>query len=151
VEARKDAVARERIVAKLEAALAHGPKTVLGNRGFARFVRAPKGAVSLDRAAIERDARLDGKFVLRTNTALDPADVARAYKSLWRVVQPPPSRSARRPAGAGLTHVALFPPARSGGLAGLACRALESAHPGDAPAGLTAGPGPEAGNTLWTA
>ena len=78
VEARKDAAARERIVAKLEAALAHGPKTVLGNRGFARFVRVQKGAVRLDQAAIERDSRLDGKFVLRTNTALDPADVARA-------------------------------------------------------------------------
>jgi hypothetical protein len=92
VEAKKDAAARERIVAKLETALAHGPKTVLGNRGFARFVRVQKGAVSLDRAAIERDARLDGKFVLRTNTALDPADVARAYKSLWRV-----ERTFRRP------------------------------------------------------
>jgi DDE family transposase len=85
VEAKKDAAARERIVAKLEAALAHGPKSVLGNRGFARFVRMQTGAVSLDRAAIERDARLDGKFVLRTNTALDAADAARAYKSLWRV------------------------------------------------------------------
>jgi hypothetical protein len=85
IEAKKDAAARERIIAKLEAALAHGPKSVLGNRGFARFVRVQKGAVTLDRAAIERDARLDGKFVLRTNTALDPAEVARAYKSLWRV------------------------------------------------------------------
>ncbi len=85
IEAKKDAAARERIIAKLEAALAHGPKSVLGNRGFARFVRVQKGAVALDRAAIERDARLDGKFVLRTNTALDPAEVARAYKSLWRV------------------------------------------------------------------
>jgi hypothetical protein len=85
VEAKKDAAARARIVAKLEAVLAHGPKSVFGNRGFARFVRVQRGAVSLDRAAIERDARLDGKFVLRTNTALDPADVARAYKSLWRV------------------------------------------------------------------
>ncbi len=85
VEAKKDAAARGRIVAKLEAALAHGPKSVLGNRGFARFVRVQRGAVTLDRAAIERDARLDGKFVLRTNTALDAADIARAYKSLWRV------------------------------------------------------------------
>lgn len=85
VEAKKDAAARARILVKLEAALAHGPKAVLGNRGFARFVRVQKGAVTLDRAAIERDARLDGKFVLRTNTALDPAEVARAYKSLWRV------------------------------------------------------------------
>jgi Transposase DDE domain len=85
LEAKKDAAARARIIAKLEATLAHGPKTILGNRGFARFVRVQKGAVTLDRAAIERDARLDRKFVLRTNTALDPADVARTYKSLWRV------------------------------------------------------------------
>jgi len=85
LEAKKDAAARARIVAKLEAALAQGPKAILGNRGFARFVRVDKGAVTLDRAAIERDARLDGKFVLRTSTALDAADVARAYKSLWRV------------------------------------------------------------------
>jgi hypothetical protein len=85
IEAKKDAAARARIVAKLEAALAHGPKSVLGNHGFARFVRVQRGAVTVDRAAIERDARLDGKFVLRTNTALDAADVARAYQNLWRV------------------------------------------------------------------
>jgi Transposase DDE domain len=34
---------------------------------------------------VERDARLDGKFVLRTTTALSAEDVARAYKGLWRV------------------------------------------------------------------
>jgi hypothetical protein len=45
-------------------------------------VRVQKRAVTLDRAAIARDARLDRKFVLRTNTALDAGEVARAYKSL---------------------------------------------------------------------
>jgi len=85
VEARKDAAARQAILAKLEAALSHGPKAILGNTGFRRFVRVQRGAVSIDREAVERDARLDGKFVLRTNTELDAAEVARAYKSLWRV------------------------------------------------------------------
>ena len=85
LEATKDAIAREAIVAKLEQALAHGPKTVIGNVGFKRFVRMQRGAVAIDREAIARDARLDGKFVLRTSTDLDTADVARAYKSLWRV------------------------------------------------------------------
>lgn len=85
IEARKDAAAREAIVAKLEATLAHGPKAVVGNTGFKRFVRVQRGAVSIDREAIERDARLDGKFVLRTNTELSAEEVARAYKSLWRV------------------------------------------------------------------
>lgn len=85
LEARKDAAAREAIVAKLEQALGHGPKSVIGNVGFKRFVHVNKGSVTIDREAVARDARLDGKFVLRTSTDLDTAEVARAYKSLWRV------------------------------------------------------------------
>jgi len=85
IEARKDAAARAAIVAKLEQALQQGPKTVVGNVGFRRYLRVQKGALSIDRDAMEREARLDGKFVLRTSTDLDTADVARAYKSLWRV------------------------------------------------------------------
>jgi Transposase DDE domain len=85
LEAKKDAAAREAIVKKLEEALAHGPKTVMGNTGFKRFSRVSRDAVTLDRDAIDRDARLDGKFVLRTSTDLSPEEVARAYKSLWRV------------------------------------------------------------------
>ena len=85
IEAKKDAAAREAILEKLEAALAHGPKAVMGNTGFKRFVRVQRGALSIDREAVERDARLDGKFVLRTNTDLGAEEVARAYKSLWRV------------------------------------------------------------------
>jgi len=84
-EARKDAAARTAILAKLETTLAHGPKAVIGNKGFARFVTVQRGSVTINRAAIEADARLDGKFVLRTNTALPSDEVARAYKSLWRV------------------------------------------------------------------
>ena len=34
---------------------------------------------------MERDTRLDGRFVLRTSTTLRAEEVARAYKSLWRV------------------------------------------------------------------
>jgi hypothetical protein len=85
IEVKKDAAAREAILAKLEQALTHGPKSVIGNVGYKRFIRMQKGSVSIDRDAIARDARLDGKFVLRTSTDFDTADVARAYKSLWRV------------------------------------------------------------------
>jgi hypothetical protein len=85
LEARKDAAAREAILAKLETALASGPKSVVGNKGFARFLNVSKGAMTINRAAIEADARYDGKFVLRTNTELPADEVARAYKSLWRV------------------------------------------------------------------
>jgi hypothetical protein len=84
-EAKKDAAARKAIVEKLEAQLSKSPKSVVGNKGFARFLRVDKNALSIDRQAIERDARLDGKFVLRTSTDLDTPEVAKAYKSLWRV------------------------------------------------------------------
>jgi Transposase DDE domain len=85
IEARKDAAAREAILSKLEATLAQSPKSVLGNVGFKRFAHVARGGITIDRDAVARDARLDGKFVLRTNTELDTDQVALAYKSLWRV------------------------------------------------------------------
>jgi len=85
IQARKDAAARQDMVARLEQTLSNGPKSMLKNRGYARFLRVQKGAMSIDRDALERDARLDGKFVLRTSTKLSTDEVAQAYKSLWRV------------------------------------------------------------------
>jgi transposase len=84
-EARKDALAREALLHKVETKLHSGPKSLIGNKGYARFLRVDKGGVEIDKAAVERDARLDGKFVLRTNTDLAAEDVALTYKSLWRV------------------------------------------------------------------
>jgi len=85
-EARKDKAARDALIVKLERTLSeHGPKAVIANKGFARFLKIAKGAVGIDREAVETDARLDGKFVLTTNTELSTADVATTYKSLWRV------------------------------------------------------------------
>jgi hypothetical protein len=84
-EANKDAAARRALVEKLEAALEHGPKSLIGNKGYARFLKAEKGAWRIDRKAIEADARLDGKYVLRTNTDLAAEKVALTYKGLWRV------------------------------------------------------------------
>ena len=86
IEAKQDAADRDALLAKLRQTLEHeGPKAVVGNRGYARFLRIAKGGVTLDEAAIAREARLDGKFVLTTSTALPAAEIAKAYKSLWRV------------------------------------------------------------------
>jgi hypothetical protein len=86
IEAKQDAADRAALLAKLRATLEHqGPKAVVGNRGYARFLRIAKSSVTLDEAAIAREARLDGKFVLTTSTELPAAEVAKAYKSLWRV------------------------------------------------------------------
>jgi hypothetical protein len=84
-EAERDRAAREAIVAQLQERLARGPKSLVGNRGYRRYLKVGGEAVSLDEAAVEAEARLDGLFVLRTGTELPAADVARAYKSLWRV------------------------------------------------------------------
>lgn len=49
---------------------------MVGNRGYARFLQIAKGSVTLNEAAIAREARLDGKFVLTTSTDLPAAEIA---------------------------------------------------------------------------
>jgi hypothetical protein len=86
VEVRKDKAAREAVLEKLQRTVSEkGPKAVIGNRGYARFLRIAKGSVTINQEAVEADARLDGKFVLTTNTTMPASDVALTYKSLWRV------------------------------------------------------------------
>jgi len=86
-EAAKDAADRAAIVQALTDRLQEGAKGLVGNRGFRRFLRVERGAVSLDRQRVEADARYDGKFVLRTNTALPADAVAVQYKRLLLVEQ----------------------------------------------------------------
>ncbi len=81
----RDQAAREAILAQLEEVLSQGPKGLIANKGYRRFLKIGKGSVRIDPLAVEQDARLDGKFVLATNTDLPAAEVARSYKSLWRV------------------------------------------------------------------
>jgi hypothetical protein len=86
VEAAKDQAAREAILAKLRETLSEkGPKAIIGNRGYARFVRVTKGSITVNQDAVDAEARMDGKFVLTTNTSMAAAEVATTYKSLWRV------------------------------------------------------------------
>jgi hypothetical protein len=84
-EAAKDAADRAAIVAALEDALRQGARELVGNRGFRRFLRVERTAVTIDPAKVAADARYDGKFVLRTNTALPAAEVALQYKRLLLV------------------------------------------------------------------
>lgn len=85
-EARKDATAREAILERLQEKLARGEaKSLLANRGYARYLKMSQEAVRINEKAISAEARLDGKFVLRTNTELEASEVAQTYKSLWRV------------------------------------------------------------------
>jgi hypothetical protein len=87
-EARKDAADREAIVAALREQLRCGAKTLVGNKGYRRFLSGSDSpGFRIDEAKIAEDARYDGKWVLRTNTDLDAAEVALQYKRLWMVEQ----------------------------------------------------------------
>jgi hypothetical protein len=82
-EAKKDAADREQLVAKLRDKLKGGnAKTLLNNRGYRRFVQVADNSASVDEAEVQADARYDGKYVLRTTTALPADEVAQAYKQL---------------------------------------------------------------------
>ena len=84
-QARKDRVDREAIVASLEEQLKKGDKSLVGNRGYRRYIKSDKDAFSIDREKIEEEARFDGKWVLTTNTKLRANEVALKYKELWMV------------------------------------------------------------------
>ena len=85
-EARKDAADREAIVAALREQLRSGDKSLIGNTGYRRYLSGSDSPhFRIDEAKIAEDARYDGKWVLRTNTDLDSAEVALQYKQLWMV------------------------------------------------------------------
>jgi hypothetical protein len=85
-EAKRDATARQAILANLERQLARGDKALVGNTGFRRFLKTEgRGHFAIDPAKAEADARFDGVFVLRTNTDLDPLAAMLRYKQLWTV------------------------------------------------------------------
>jgi hypothetical protein len=85
-EARKDAADREAIVASLREQLEAGEKTLVGNKGYRRYLAATgPDHFRIDEAKIKEEARYDGKWVLRTNMDLDTAEVALQYKRLWMV------------------------------------------------------------------
>jgi len=86
-QAEHDRKAREEMLGALREKLRKGPKGLVGNRGYRRYLKVQGQAVTLDEEAIGREARYDGKYVLRTNTELPPAEVAQAYKALWQVEQ----------------------------------------------------------------
>jgi hypothetical protein len=86
-EAAKDAADREAIVRALEDELRQGVRQLVGNRGYRRFLRMDKDAVTIDTKKVAAEARYDGKFVLRTNTSLPSNEVAVQYKRLLLVEQ----------------------------------------------------------------
>jgi transposase len=85
-QARKDAADRAAIVESLKEKLKNGDKSLVGNKGYRRYLKsAGKEHFTIDEAKLAEEKLFDGMWVLRTNTSFAAADVALKYKQLWMV------------------------------------------------------------------
>lgn len=85
-EAEKDRADREAIVASLQDRLKRGDKSLVGNKGYRKFLKTLQGPrFTIDEEKVLHEARFDGKWVLQTDTDLPPEKVALKYKELWMV------------------------------------------------------------------
>jgi DDE family transposase len=83
--AASDAAKREKIVAGLREALRQSDKSLVGNKGFRLYLKNTGPKFEVDEERIAKEAKLDGKWVLRTNSDLPAGEVALTYKQLWMV------------------------------------------------------------------
>ncbi len=84
-QARKDAADREAIIASLKEQLKKGPKSLVGNKGYRKYLKVDKNSARVDTDKVKYESRFDGKWVLTTNTDLTTEKIALKYKELWQV------------------------------------------------------------------
>lgn len=85
-ERRKDAHDREAIVAHLRQQLKQGDKSLVGHKGYRRYLKVEgQSHFAVDEDRVGAEARFDGIWVLRTNTDYPTATVALQYKRLCMV------------------------------------------------------------------
>jgi transposase len=84
-QAAKDRYDREAVVAALRQALRQGDKSLVGNKGYRKYLSSGGQAFAVDEDKVRTEARYDGKWVLTTNTDLPAREVALKYKQLWMV------------------------------------------------------------------
>ena len=86
-QARKEALDRQVIVEALQEQLKKNPKSLIGNKGYRKYLKLDRDHLRLDQEKIDGEERFDGKWVLKTNTSLSPEQTALKYKQLWQVEQ----------------------------------------------------------------
>jgi len=84
-QARKDRKDRESIIASMKDHIKKGPKSLVGNKGYRKYIKVERESVTTDEEKVKSEARFDGKWVLTTNTDLTAEKVALKYKELWQV------------------------------------------------------------------
>jgi hypothetical protein len=86
-QARKDLADRQAIVESLQEQLKRGDKSLVGNKGYRKYLKTPPGGqhFKIDEDKIRDEAKYDGIWVLQTDLDLSSKDVALRYKELWMV------------------------------------------------------------------
>jgi transposase len=85
-QARKDRADREAIVASLREQLNRGDKSLVGNKGYRKYLSSQGPHFTIDEAKVKWEERFDGKWVLRTDLEeLTAEETALQYKQLWMV------------------------------------------------------------------
>ena len=85
-QARKDAADRKAIVESLKEKLKNGDKSLVGNKGYRRYLKSAGAEhFTIDEAKLAEEEPFDGMWVLRTNTSFSAQEVALKYKQLWMV------------------------------------------------------------------
>jgi len=85
-QAKKDRADREAIVSALREPVKQNAKSMVGNKGYRKYLQDDGKKFAIDEAKVKHDSRFDGKWVLQTDLDEMPAeDVALKYKQLWMV------------------------------------------------------------------
>lgn len=84
-QARKDKADRDVIVENLTDRLRSGARSMIGNKGYRKYLKVTRDTIRIDESKIKEEERYDGKWVLTTNLDMPADKVALKYKELWRV------------------------------------------------------------------
>jgi len=86
-QARKDCADRKAIVESLREQLKRGDKTLVGNKGYRKYLAAPKKDEHfvIDEEKVLQETKYDGMWVLQTDLEMSAKEVALHYKELWMV------------------------------------------------------------------
>lgn len=86
-QARKDCADRKAIVESLREQLKRGDKTLVGNKGYRKYLAAPQKDehFQIDERKVLEETKYDGIWVLQTDLDMSAKEVALRYKELWMV------------------------------------------------------------------
>jgi len=85
-QVKKDRADREAIVSALREQVKQNAKSMVGNKGYRKYLKDDGKKFTIDEAKVKHDSRFDGKWVLQTDLDDTSAeDVALKYKQLWMV------------------------------------------------------------------